>query len=208
MLIYLNCHAVLERLREASEKENSGAGPVTMIVGPCDVGKSTISRLLANYALRMGRTPIYVNIDVGQVDFGVPGTMGALVLNGDVDDDDDDDVPGRVEEGFSQEAPLVFHFGYDSPQNNDVLYKLLITRLAQVCSERMKINQRAKHSGVIINTCGWTKGEGYTALMNAAEAFEVDMILVIDHESLYNDLLRDMPDFVKVKRRRCISKNE
>ncbi len=41
------------------EKENSplnpqdgGRGPITMIVGPTDVGKSTVSRILLNYAVR------------------------------------------------------------------------------------------------------------------------------------------------------------
>lgn len=188
MPIYLNCHAVLERVRELSEKENS-KGPVAMVVGPCDVGKSTICRQLANYAVRMSRTPFYVNLDVGQVEFAVPGTLGALLVN----------TPASVEEGFSQEeGPLVCHFGYDSPERNDALYKYLITRIAEVCNERMKTDQKAKHSGIIINTCGWTQKEGYGALTHAAQAFEIDTILVIDDESLYNDLSRDMPHFVQV----------
>ncbi|XP_033216652.1 protein CLP1 homolog isoform X2 [Belonocnema kinseyi] len=188
MPIYLNCHAVLERVRELSEKEDS-KGPVAMVVGPCDVGKSTICRLLANYALRMSRTPFYVNLDVGQVEFAVPGTLGALLLN----------TPTSVEEGFSQEdGPLVFHFGYDSPERNDTLYKHLITRVAEVCNDRMKTNQKAKHSGIIINTCGWTQKEGFRVLAHVAQAFEINAILVINDEKLYNDLHREMPHFVQV----------
>ena len=38
-----------------------------MIVGPTDVGKSTLCRLLLNYAVRVGRRPTFVDIDVGQV---------------------------------------------------------------------------------------------------------------------------------------------
>ena len=38
-----------------------------MVVGPVDVGKSTISKMLLNYAVRMGRHPCYVDLDVGQV---------------------------------------------------------------------------------------------------------------------------------------------
>lgn len=53
-------------------------------------------------------------------------------------------------------------------------------------------------SGVVINTCGWTKGGGYKHIMQAAKAFEVDVILVLDQERLYNELVRDMPNFVKV----------
>lgn len=53
-------------------------------------------------------------------------------------------------------------------------------------------------SGVIINTCGWIKAEGYKHILHAATAFEVDVILVLDQERLYNELVRDMPTFVKV----------
>lgn len=53
-------------------------------------------------------------------------------------------------------------------------------------------------SGLIINTCGWVKGKGYQHLTHIALAFEVDVILVLDQERLYNELVRDMPVFVKV----------
>ena len=38
-----------------------------MITGPTDVGKSTLCKLLLNYAARQDRAPIYVDLDVGQV---------------------------------------------------------------------------------------------------------------------------------------------
>jgi Pre-mRNA cleavage and polyadenylation factor IA/II complex, subunit CLP1 len=73
--MYLNAHAALEQLRKKAETDNS-RGPVTMIVGPMDVGKSTLCRLLLNYAVRMGRRPIFVDLDVGQGQISVPGTIG------------------------------------------------------------------------------------------------------------------------------------
>ena len=36
-------------------------------MGPTDVGKSTLTRLLCNYAARLGRAPLFVDLDVGQV---------------------------------------------------------------------------------------------------------------------------------------------
>lgn len=77
-VIYLNVHAALEQQRVAAEQENT-RGPVTMIVGPSDVGKSTLTRLLLNYAVRMGRRPIYVDLDVGQGHISVPGTIGNYI---------------------------------------------------------------------------------------------------------------------------------
>jgi len=40
-----------------------------MVCGPVDVGKSTLCRILLNYGVRMGRRPIFVDLDVGQVGF-------------------------------------------------------------------------------------------------------------------------------------------
>ncbi|XP_020284023.1 protein CLP1 homolog isoform X2 [Pseudomyrmex gracilis] len=177
----------MERIRENAEKDDT-RGPITMVVGPCDVGKSTLCRILLNYAVRMGRRPIFVDLDVGQGHIAIPGTVGALLV----------ERPSNVVEGFSQQAPLVFHFGHKTPSSNLALYNLLVTRLAEVCSDRLQANKKAKASGIIINTCGWIKGQGYKILTHAAQAFEIDAILVLDQERLYNELVRDMPDFVKV----------
>ena len=54
--------------RQTHEKEKREArGPTVLVVGPTDVGKSTLCRLLLNYAVRMGRTPLFADLDVGQV---------------------------------------------------------------------------------------------------------------------------------------------
>lgn len=37
------------------------------MVGPTDVGKSTLCKILLNYAVKMGRQPCLVDLDVGQV---------------------------------------------------------------------------------------------------------------------------------------------
>lgn len=72
--MYLNAHYALETMREKAEQEltksepNLNArGPCIMIAGPMDVGKSTLSRILCNYAVREGKTPIFVDLDLGQV---------------------------------------------------------------------------------------------------------------------------------------------
>lgn len=187
MVIYVNTHAALEQLRQKADDAGT-RGPITMIVGPMDIGKSTACRLLLNYAVRLGRRPVFVDLDVGQGQISIPGTLGALLV----------ERPADVEEGFSQQAPLVFHFGHKSPGDNITLYNTLVTRLAEVVGLRMESNRKANTSGTIINTCGWIKGLGYQAITHAAQTFEVDVILVMDQERLYNDLVRDMPPFVKV----------
>ena len=102
-------------------------------VGPTDVGKSSVTKILLNYAVRLGRKPIYVDLDVGQGDISVPGSMGAMMV----------ERPASVEEGFSQNAPLVYHYGHTSPGHNNVLYKELVSRLADVVRERMKVSRNS-----------------------------------------------------------------
>ncbi|EFX83567.1 hypothetical protein DAPPUDRAFT_100140 [Daphnia pulex] len=68
------------------------------------------------------------------------------------------------------------------------------------CPDEVRLEERLADavSGVIINTCGWVKGQGYQMLIHAAKAFEVDLIIVLDQERLYNELVRDLPETVKV----------
>jgi len=187
MMIYLNTHAGLEQLRIKAEKDNA-RGPICMLVGPTDVGKSTVSQILLNYAVRLGRKPIFVDLDVGQGCVSVPGTIGAMLV----------ERPASVEEGFSQNSPLVYHYGHTTPGHNNVLYKELVSRLADVVRERMKASRKADVSGVVINTCGWVQAEGYDHIKHIAQAFEIDVIIVLDQERVYNVLVKDMPNFVKV----------
>ncbi|CAI6377856.1 unnamed protein product [Macrosiphum euphorbiae] len=149
MLSYLNCHATLQQLRVKAEKEKI-RGPVTMVVGPTDVGAVMVER------------------------------------------------PAEVNGNFSQAAPLVYHYGHTKMGINSTLYNTLISRMAEVIHQRMDGNPRINCSGLIINTCGPVKGKGYQNLTHIALTFEVDVILVLDQERLYNELVRDMPVFVKV----------
>lgn len=189
MMFYLNIHGALENMRtQAAAKEKRG--PTLMVCGPTDVGKTTLCQLLLNYAVRRGRTPAFVDLDVGQGTIGVPGTIGVNVI----------ERPADVESGFSQVAPLIFHYGSNSPGSNMDLYKLLITQSALAVKKRGETDPAVRSAGTIINTCGWTTGAGLKALLYTAKAFEVDVILVIDQEKLYNELVkgRELPRLVKV----------
>ncbi|CAB3990730.1 polyribonucleotide 5 -hydroxyl-kinase Clp1 [Paramuricea clavata] len=78
MLMYLNLHAALDQMREKAKKNPGLTGPRIMITGPGDVGKSTLCRILLNYAVRLGRRPIYCDLDVGQGSVSIPGSTGSV----------------------------------------------------------------------------------------------------------------------------------
>lgn len=187
MIQYLNTHSAIQQMRVKAE-ERGTRGPITLVVGPGDVGKSTLCRILLNYAVRLGHRPIFVDLDVGQGSISIPGTLCSLLI----------ERPASVEEGFSQQAPLVVHFGHKSPDFNNELYKICTTTLADITLDRLKEDKRTMASGIVINSCGWVKGQGYQHILHAISAFKVGIILVLDQERLYNELLRDADNSVKV----------
>lgn len=46
-----------------------------------DQGKSTLAQILASYAVRLDRTPIMIDLDVGQGTFCIPGCITAAPLD-------------------------------------------------------------------------------------------------------------------------------
>ncbi|GFT80082.1 protein CLP1 homolog [Nephila pilipes] len=188
MILYVTLHASLEerRIRAASDNTN---GPITLIVGPKDVGKSTLCRFLLNYAVHCGKCPLYIDLDVGQNSISIPGTVAVLTVQ----------KPADIVAGLEDEAMQVYHFGYNTPGHNIILYNLLMKKLGQTLLSGLKrIDKKIKHSGVIINSCGWIRGYGYNAITLAALNFEIDVLCVIHEERLYMQLLQDMPSSVKV----------
>ncbi|EFP09619.1 CRE-CLPF-1 protein [Caenorhabditis remanei] len=193
MIIYLNIHAAMEEVRKKREEQafntsNKPKGPRLLLVGPTDVGKSTVSRILCNYSVRQGRSPIFVELDVGQNNISVPGTVAAVLVQKTAD----------VVDSFERNSPLVYNFGHTSPSKNLSLYEALFKQLASTINSQIQENDEAKIGGMIINTCGWVDGEGYKCIVKAASAFEVDVVIVLDHERLYSDLSKELPEFVRL----------
>lgn len=92
------------------------------------------------------------------------GTIGALFI----------ERPSDVVEGFDRKAPLVYQYGSLSPGSNTILYDLLVKELADVITRRCASSPDANFSGVIINTCGWIKGEGLVSFLLFFFSFLID----------------------------------
>jgi polyribonucleotide 5'-hydroxyl-kinase len=65
----INVHFALQRLREEAQT-NDTLGPRVMIVGPSDVGKTALAKILVNYAARGRKFPILCDIDPNGVTEG------------------------------------------------------------------------------------------------------------------------------------------
>lgn len=185
MVCNMNVHIKLEHDREqASLKKLPGGGPITMIVGPTDSGKSTTARTLCAYAVRRGRQPCLVDLDPGQNDLTIPGALAATIcsLN---------ESSISVEHGVQMgQHPLVEFYGYISPSDGPEAYKRAVGQLASTVSKRVD----ASCSGTIINTCGYVEGPGYALLLDCIATFKPTLILVMGQDLLQSKLKKNVAE--------------
>ncbi|KAI7847551.1 Pre-mRNA cleavage complex II protein Clp1-domain-containing protein [Circinella umbellata] len=194
MTSYLNTHLALQQMRENAKKSNN-QGPRVLVIGPHDVGKSSLCTLLASYALRQGQKPIYVSLDTSEGSITVPGTVSATNISTIID----------VEEGFGASAttaaslgsstmPLAYYYGYENPAENVNLFKMVTSRLAHTVKCRLAADDESRTSGCIIDTAGLIDHIGYDLIQHAINEFDVNVVICLGHERLYSDMTRILKD--------------
>ena len=170
------------------EKENDGvrqkssAGPRVLIVGPADVGKSSLSKILINYAARQAWSPLFIDLDLGQNAISVPGTISAAPI---------DHPINPFEDGahVKSEMPLSYFFGdVTVTENSKEHYKFLVEKIAEMMEARNSKNEHARHSGCIVNTMGWIEGLGLELILHAVKSLEIDTVLCLGQERLFQTL--------------------
>ncbi|EQC29073.1 hypothetical protein SDRG_13229 [Saprolegnia diclina VS20] len=179
-----------------SQRRAETRGPTVLIAGPTDAGKSSLSRALLWHALqdRPEDGVAFVDLDIGQGEISIPGTIGATVLTRASLPDEDD----LLDFGHSHNYPLAFHgrkmqyFVGDAnlsavPGAFKHYTSALATSLAQRHTADPELN------GAVINTCGWVDDLGYQLLLHAVRAFAVDILVVLGSHSVYDQLLQDAP---------------
>jgi len=178
MVAIVNTHMQLEAMRDAA-LANQARGPRVLIAGPPDSGKSTTARILAAYACRLDRTPLFLDLDVGQNAITLPGALCATPLN---------KFSLSVEEGFLHTTPLVYSLGHNTPRDHGEVYNKMTSILAQKVDERLKRDLDLCSSGIIVNTSGHIDDDGYEALLHSIKELHIDVVLVMGHDRLYSNL--------------------
>ncbi|KAJ3068177.1 hypothetical protein HDU98_008673 [Podochytrium sp. JEL0797] len=192
MQSYLNLHLGVEGVRRDAARFRTSAneleGPRVMVLGPPDVGKTSVCKILMNYSVKMGHPQMYVDLDVTETSgLSLPGTMAASVVSRCV----------QVEEGLggtlvsSGTSPVVFYYGFDGVAEKPKVYEGLVERLAGVVERKLKSDVQIRTAGVIINTPSYfSETAGYPQLTHAIEQFKPTLLVVIGHERMYADLSR------------------
>ncbi|PNW85613.1 hypothetical protein CHLRE_03g194800v5 [Chlamydomonas reinhardtii] len=188
MAQYLNTHRTLAARRDEARRAGAsspgspaGRGPVVVVVGPTDSGKSTLCRLLCNWAVRDGYAPTFVDLDVGQGTITVPGCLSAVPVEQPID----------LVEGINN-IPIVFFYGHSSPGENPTLFKLLVDKLAGVLARRAAADPSVAAAGCVINTFGWVDGLGYELQKYLIQAFQCDVVLAMEQDRLHATLQQDL----------------
>ena len=181
MVSYINSHAALEALRQQS-KAASRRGPIALVCGPVDCGKSSLCRLLLNYATRAGHQPLFVDLDVGYNSLSVPGSIACTPV--------EQPIPLDSADSLQVKAPLVYYYGHATPTQLE-LYKQFLAALAATVMKRFAASPSSRDAGAVINTAGWVDGAGYELLLHIATTFQCDVVLTVGHERLYADLKAD-----------------
>jgi polyribonucleotide 5'-hydroxyl-kinase len=178
---YVNTHAQLEAQRDAA-LASQGEGPRVMIVGPPESGKSSLAKILMAYATKLGRSPVWVDLDPADNALSVPGTLSVAPATASAVAIDTYATTG-LPPGTA--TPLVLWFGSTSLENVD-LYKAQVSALATKIDARLEGDINARASGLIVNTNGSIQDEGYQLLLHTLDAMRITVVLVMGHDRLYS----------------------
>ncbi|RKL25677.1 hypothetical protein BFJ68_g307 [Fusarium oxysporum] len=154
--VHVNLHGQLNDMRQKAAREGR-EGPRVLIVGPADVGKTTVARTLTSYATRQGYQPLVVNANPKEGLLSLPGTLSASVLATVMDIEAVDGWGSTPTSGPSSvpvKLPLVFYYGLASPDEDPEFYRELMSKLAGSVSARLSEDEDVKSSGVIIDGMG------------------------------------------------------
>ncbi|PVU91616.1 hypothetical protein BB561_004299 [Smittium simulii] len=190
---YMNLHLALQNRRNLAKKNNQ-IGPRLLVLGSSDSGKSTLCRILANYAIRSFEAPIVINLDPANGMVTVPGTISATKFSHTINPIDGFMSHGVVNSSGLIDQPLVFYYGYNSVSEYPALFKSVVNNLAKILFKQLELNPKEKESGFIIDTFGNINPSDYHIVDNIISSLQVDTILVVGNEKLYNDFTKKYQD--------------
>ncbi|KUJ16273.1 Clp1-domain-containing protein [Mollisia scopiformis] len=192
MTQYVNTHFALEKLRDEAERDRR-EGPRVLVVGPTNSGKTSLVKLLAAYALRMGQQPMVINTDSREGLLSIPGSLTATPFASIIDVEQGwGSSPTSTSTPVPVKLPLCYYYGLGNPEDNTKLYKPIITRLALAATSRLTDDPAIKSTGMIIDTPGViSQGKGgFDLISHIVSEFSVNTILVIGSERLHSEMLR------------------
>ncbi|KAJ1953496.1 Cleavage polyadenylation factor subunit clp1 [Linderina pennispora] len=170
-----------------------------MIIGPEDSGKTSIAKLLLNYAVRMQETPLFADLDPHEATITVPGTLSVTPITHAISIEDSWIGYAEASSNAPPATPIVWQFGHEQPTDNVLLYKLLVDRVAQSIDLRLRTDRLAAGSGFVVDTRGVSDASKYEVLEYAAEKLKINVLIVVGNERMYSAFSSKMAGVTVVK---------
>lgn len=95
-LLDLHFNFAMQRRKAKQHPEGPTLGPCVLVCGTSsDAGKSSVARTLANYSVRLGYQPMYLDLDVTSPSVGMPSCISVFNLQYPLDEESRSYVPGQ-----------------------------------------------------------------------------------------------------------------
>jgi polyribonucleotide 5'-hydroxyl-kinase len=181
---FINTHAQLEALRDDAASAQT-EGPRVLIVGPPESGKTSLCKTLIAYACKLGRTPLWVDLDPMENALSVPGTLAVAPMTAAAVTVETYCTTGLPPNSIH---PLVEWHGSSNQLHVD-LFGAQVDSLAVKINQRLEGDEQARSSGIIVNTNGsMIQDQGFDLLCKMADSLQITVILVMGHDRLYSML--------------------
>lgn len=216
MAAYANLHIAFEQMRvralrtlhgSPAHDDDSSAGaepPRVLIVGPENSGKTTLCKILVNYAVRSGQgwSPLLVNVDPSEGGWAAPGALSAAPVHSPLPTCSPSNPLGSAATSaptaLASNAllPLVYWYGHAETKRNPLLMDRLIRNLGDNVDDKYHFDAEGRVSGLIVDTpSSFGAGTGasdhrHKLIKACVDAFKINVILVVGHEKLNVEMQR------------------
>ncbi|EIM90343.1 Clp1-domain-containing protein [Stereum hirsutum FP-91666 SS1] len=220
MYAYANVHIALESLRVRAlralhgsppppgveENGNSSEPPRVLIMGPENSGKTSVCKILTNYAVRAGQgwAPLLVNTDPGEGGWSVPGTISAASVHSPLPTASPASPLGTAATSAPTTLdsnallPLVYWYGHEGTKRNPLLMDRLIRNLGENVTARQEADPEGCVAGIIVDTpssfasspSSMGADHRHMLIKACVDAFRINTILVVGHEKLNVEMQR------------------
>ncbi|KIY50845.1 hypothetical protein FISHEDRAFT_38058 [Fistulina hepatica ATCC 64428] len=219
---YANLHIAFEQIRVKALSSLRGSPPPfgapahtdpprVLVLGPENSGKTTVCKILCNYAVRAGQgwAPIFVNLDPSEGGPAVPGTMSAFSVTSSIPTA----TPSLTLGSAATSAPMVssshvvvpiaywhYRFGHAEPRHNPLLFGRLVRNLGVDVDSRMDTCRTSYAAGLFVDTpssiafassSSPTNDQRRKLIQACVEAFKINVIVVVGHEKLNVEMQRE-----------------
>ncbi|KAH9483911.1 Cleavage polyadenylation factor subunit clp1 [Psilocybe cubensis] len=223
MRSYANLHIALEQMRVRALRQIRGSPipshdipkydpPRVLVLGPEHSGKTTVCKILTNYAVRAGQgwSPFLVNVDPSEGGWAAPGAISVAPVYAPIPTASAANPLGSAATtapvSLSSNAllPLAYWYGHPETKRNPLLMDRLIRNLGDNINDRFELDNEGRASGLIVDTpssfaTGPTANNHRHKLIKACvDAFKINMIIVVGHEKLNVEVQRTYGSLLSV----------